>query len=115
MLEIRTLPIEQVRPNPRNARTHSKRQIRQIANSILAFGFVNPLLVDEGFNIIAGHGRWQASKQLGLDTVRAIVVAGLTVAKKRALALADNRVAEGAGWDRQRLAIEHLVHVIRRQ
>ena len=105
-LSVREILINQVKPNSHNLRTHSAKQIRQIANSIVAFGFRNPLLVSEDGELIAGHGRYQAAKLLGLAKVPVIVVAGLSPAKRRALAIADNKIAENAGWDRERLAIE---------
>ena len=93
-------------PNRRNARTHSTKQIGQIAASIKTFGFLVPIVVDEPRNIIAGHGRYAAAQKLGLDKVPVIAVSGLSPAKKRALALADNKIAENAGWDREILAVE---------
>src|SRR6266705_2802092 len=105
-LSVQTISIGQVKPNSGNSRTHSAKQIRQIANSIVAFGFRNPLLVSEDGELIAGHGRYQAAKLLGLAKVPVIVVAGLSPAKRRALAIADNKIAANAGWDRERLAIE---------
>jgi hypothetical protein len=93
-------------PNRRNARTHSKQQIGQIAKSIETLGFKIPILADEQYIIIAGEGRWKAAKLLGLRKVPAIVIQGLTAAKKRALALADNKISEHAGWDRQILSVE---------
>jgi DNA modification methylase len=106
MLSIRMTAIGALKPNARNARTHSKKQVRQIADSIQAFGFLVPVLVDENGLIVAGHGRYEAARLLGLETVPAIEVTGLSEAKRRALALADNKVAANAGWDRARLAIE---------
>jgi hypothetical protein len=103
---VRQVAIGQIKPNSKNARTHSTKQIRQIADSIVAFGFTNPLLVTEDGELIAGHGRYQAAKLLGLETVPVIVLAGLSPAKRRALAIADNKIAENAGWDRELLAIE---------
>jgi hypothetical protein len=103
---VQTMPLDQIKPNPRNPKTHSGKQIRQIANSIVGFGFTNPLLIDEHGELIAGHGRYQAAKLLGLTTVPVIVVDGLSRAKRRALAIADNKIAENSGWDRERLAIE---------
>jgi ParB/RepB/Spo0J family partition protein len=103
---VQTMPLDRIKPNPRNPKTHSAKQIRQIANSIVAFGFTNPLLVDEHGELIAGHGRYQAAGLLGLTTVPAIIVAGLSRAKRRALAIADNKIAENSGWDRERLALE---------
>jgi ParB-like nuclease domain len=91
------IAIDAVTPSARNARTHSKKQIRQIADSISAFGFLVPLLIDEGGVVIAGHGRYAAAKLLGLKQVPVIEVKGLSEAKRRALALADNKIAENAG------------------
>jgi len=105
-MHIQDMMIGRVKLNPRNARTHTARQIAQIAKSIRAFGFTNPLLVSEDAELIAGHGRYEAAKQLGLDTVPVIVVAGLSPARRRALAIADNRIAQNARWNRERLAIE---------
>ena len=100
------LPPEQITPNLKNTRTHSKKQIRQIAASIRELGFAAPVLIDENNVLIAGHGRVEAAKSLGMASIPAIVVEGLSDAKKRALMLADNRIAQSAGWDRERLAIE---------
>jgi DNA modification methylase len=93
-------------PYAGNARTHSAEQVAQIAASILEFGFVAPVLVDERGEIIAGHGRLMAAQSLGLETVPTIVRAGLTEAQKAALRLADNRIALNAGWDEALLAAE---------
>src|SRR5436190_6790209 len=106
MVDIRWIAIDKLMPNGRNARTHSKKQLRQIADSIAGFGFVVPILIDDDGVIIAGHGRHAAAKLLDLKQVPTIKVTGLSEAKRRALALADNRIAESAGWDRQRLAVE---------
>jgi ParB-like chromosome segregation protein Spo0J len=106
MTDIFWIAIDKLTPNGRNARTHSRKQIRQIADSIAAFRFVVPILTDDDNVIIAGHGRYAAAKLLGLKEVRAIKLRGLSEAKRRALALADNRIAENAGWDRELLAIE---------
>ena len=103
---IEWIPVEAVKPNARNARTHSKKQIRQIADSIATFGFLVPILVDERRVVIAGHGRYAAAKLLGHKKVPAIEVQVLSEAKRRALALADNKIAENAGWDRELLAAE---------
>src|SRR5262249_8062749 len=94
------------KPNARNARTHSRKQIRQIADSIATFGFLVPILVDEDGVVIAGHGRYAAAKLLGLKQVPAIKVRDLSEAKRRAFALADNKIAENAGWDRELLSAE---------
>ena len=108
---IRGLAVEYksvavLKPYHRNARTHSRKQIRQIAESISRFGFTNPVLVDDDLSIIAGHGRVEAAKLLGLVEVPCLRVSHLSVAEKRAYILADNRLAEKAGWDREILAIE---------
>jgi DNA modification methylase len=104
--EVVLSPTCSLRSNKRNARTHSKKQIRQIANSILRFGWTYPILIDENNVILAGHGRYQAALQLGLREVPVILITGLNDAEKRALALADNKVAANAGWDRAVLAAE---------
>jgi ParB-like chromosome segregation protein Spo0J len=105
-VRVQALSISQIKLNRRNSRTHSAKQIRQIANSIVAFGFTNPLLVTEDGTLIAGEGRYKAAQLLGLAEVPVIVLAGLSPARRRALAIADNKIAENAGWDRERLAIE---------
>jgi 16S rRNA G966 N2-methylase RsmD len=101
-----TIAISALKPYPRNARTHSRRQIKKIAASINRFGFVNPVLIDEGNRIIAGHGRVAAVKLLGWREVPTLRIEHLDEAEKRAYILADNRIAEEAGWDRETLAIE---------
>jgi DNA modification methylase len=105
-MQIEMLAVRALRPYPRNARTHSKKQIRQIASSIQRFGFTNPILVDDEKQIIAGHGRVQAAKLLGLEEVPTVRLSHLSEIDKRAYILADNRLAEMAGWDREVLAIE---------
>jgi hypothetical protein len=99
-------PIGRLTPYKNNARTHSKKQIRQIANSIKRFGFNNPVLVDDTGEIIAGHGRVEAAMLLGLAGVPILRLSHLSAAEKRAYILADNRLAEKAGWDKEILAIE---------
>lgn len=103
----------ELKPYERNARTHSPKQISQIAASIREFGFNNPVLVDCDGGIIAGHGRVEAAKKLGLETVPCVRLDHLTDAQKRAYILADNRLAEKAGWDREIIAIElqHLTEI----
>jgi len=93
-------------PDPRNARTHPKRQLEQISASIRTFGFTNPILIDETGRVIAGHGRLLAAKALGLVEVPTIELAGLSPAQARALRLADNKIALGAGWDLEILKLE---------
>ena len=105
-LAIEHIEPEKLRPYPRNARTHSKKQIRQIAASIKEFGWLNPVLADVHGQIIAGHGRVEAAKLLNLDTVPVIRIEGLTETQIRAYVIADNRLAEIAGWDEDILAKE---------
>lgn len=93
-------------PDPRNARTHPKRQIEQIVASIEAFGFTNPILADPEGRLIAGYGRLLAAKQAGLAEVPVIELSGLTEAQKKALRLADNKIALNAGWDVEILKLE---------
>jgi DNA modification methylase len=90
----------------RNTRTHSKKQIQQIAASVREFGFVNPIIVDENGEVIAGHGRLAAAKLLGLEKVPVVHLDHLSAEQKRAYRIADNRIAELAGWDEPLLAIE---------
>jgi DNA modification methylase len=105
---VSAVALEHIRPHPHNARTHSRKQIRQIADSIQAVGFASPVLIDEHGTLLAGHGRLEAAKLLAFKTVPAIVVDGLSEARKRALLLADNLIAQNAGWNRERLAEEFL-------
>jgi DNA modification methylase len=96
--------VRKLRPNKRNARTHPKKQIRQLANVIRQFGWTYPILVDEDFVIICGHARWEAAKELGLTNIPILVMRGLSDAEKLTLAIADNKIATNAGWDRSLLA-----------
>ena len=105
-LEVVYKPLSELTPDPRNARTHSKKQVEQIVASISAFGFTNPILADPEGNLIAGHGRLRAAKQMGLDTVPVITLDGLTEPQKKALRLADNKIALNAGWDTEILKLE---------
>jgi DNA modification methylase len=98
-LAVTYRPVSDLAPDPRNARTHSKRQINQITASINEFGFTNPILTDPEGHIIAGHGRLQAARAIGLGEVPTIVIEGLSEAQKRALRIADNKIALNAGWD----------------
>ncbi|PZW41820.1 DNA modification methylase [Humitalea rosea] len=92
-------PVAELRPHAGNARVHSAEQLEQIKASMLAFGFTNPLLVDEDGVLIAGHGRLEAASALGMTKVPVIVLRHLSAAQKEALRLADNRIAENATWD----------------
>src|SRR5690606_29362012 len=98
--------LDDLVPYARNARTHSEAQVAEIAGSIREFGFVNPVLIAEDGTLIAGHGRVLAARLLGMDTVPAITLAGLSDTQRRALVLADNRIALNAGWDEALLALE---------
>ena len=93
-------------PDPRNARTHPKRQITQLVQSIQQFGFTNPVLVDEAGVLIAGHGRLRAANELGLAEVPTITLEGLSDVQKKALRLADNKIALNAGWNLEILRLE---------
>jgi DNA modification methylase len=104
--QVRLVPLRNLKPSTRNARTHSKKQVNQIANSMVAFGWTYPILIDEHGNIIAGVGRYLAAQQLGLKKVPVTVMSGLNDAEKRALALADNKIAANSGWNRAVLAAE---------
>jgi DNA modification methylase len=105
-LRIEYLPLAELRPYERNARTHSADQVAQIAASMRAFGWTNPLLVDERGTIIAGHGRLMAAAELGLTEAPAIRLVGLSEQQQRALTLADNKLALNAGWNAELLAAE---------
>jgi DNA modification methylase len=105
-LAIEQIHISALKPYARNARTHSKKQVRQIADSIEAFGFNNAVLISNDNEIIAGHGRYEAAKLLKLPTIPCVRLGHLTPEQRRAYILADNKVALNAGWDAELLAIE---------
>jgi DNA modification methylase len=105
-LQIEYWPLARLIPYARNARTHSDAQVAEIAGSIRAFGFSNPILVGEEGDIIAGHGRLAAARQLALAEVPVIVLRDLTDIQRRQLVLADNRIAQNAGWDVAMLNLE---------
>ena len=106
--------IDEIKPYERNARIHSSKQIKQIMEAIKAFGFTNPLLIDDENNLIAGHGRLEAVKQLNIIDFKdkpikelpAIIITGLSEADKKALIIADNKIAENASWDYDLLQAE---------
>ena len=97
--DISRVGIDKLIPYINNAKQHTDEQITRIASSIREFGFVNPVLIDKEFNIIAGHGRVMAAKKLGLTEVPCVYVEGLTEAQRKAYILADNRLGELAEWD----------------
>jgi ParB-like nuclease domain len=104
--KIEVVQVSQLVPYKANARTHSREQIRKIAESIKRFGFCNPILIDDNYQLIAGHGRVEAAKILGLTEVPVLRLSHLSDVEKRSYLIADNRLAELAGWDRDVLAIE---------
>jgi DNA modification methylase len=105
-LQVEQWPIDRLIPFARNSRTHTDDQVAQVAASIAEFGFVNPILVGLNGVIIAGHARLLAARKLKLTEAPVIVLAHLTEAQRRALVIADNRLAEGAGWDEEMLRVE---------
>lgn len=104
--EQRIVPVEDLIPYALNSRTHSDEQVAQLAASIREFGFTNPVLIDEQNNLIAGHGRLLAARKLKLADVPAVVVTGLDDRKRRALVIADNKLALNSGWDMDALLVE---------
>jgi DNA modification methylase len=105
-LKVETALVSTLKPYIRNPRTHSEKQLRQIVDSIGTFGWTNPILIDAAGTVIAGHGRLEAAKRLRLEDVPVIRIEDMTEAQKRAYILADNKLAENAGWDRELLALE---------
>ena len=103
---LEAIQIDALIPYIRNSRTHSDAQVAQIAASIKEFGFTNPVLIDAGGGIIAGHGRVLAARKLGLSEVPCIRLSHLTATQARALVIADNKLAMNAGWDNDMLALE---------
>jgi len=104
--QVAERPISSLRPYVRNARTHSRKQVQQIAASISRFGFNNPVLISDDGEIIAGHGRVEAAKLLGWRSVPTMALSHLSERERRAYVLADNKLALNAGWDKEILAIE---------
>ncbi len=105
-LETTYKKLEELIPNPRNARTHSQKQIKKIAKSIQQFGFTTSILIDKENTIIAGHGRFEAAKLLNLEEVPVTTLANLSKEQIKAYMLADNKLAEEAGWDKEILQLE---------
>ncbi|WP_299084142.1 ParB/Srx family N-terminal domain-containing protein [uncultured Ruegeria sp.] len=98
--------LSSLRPYGNNSRTHSQSQINQIVASIREFGFTNPILIADDMTIVAGHGRFLAAEVLGLDKVPCVKLSGLSETKRRAYVIADNKLAEQAGWDKELLSLE---------
>ena len=105
-MKIQEIEIEKLIPYARNSRTHSDDQVAQIAASIKEFGWTNPILVDGEAGIIAGHGRLAAARKLGLKKIPVIELSHLSPTQKKALIIADNKLALNAGWDNDMLALE---------
>src|SRR4051812_9188948 len=104
--QVEHLALDALKPWARNARSHSPKQVRQIADSIRQFGFTNPVLIDHENTILAGHGRVQAARLLSLATVPCLRIENMTAQQKRAYVIADNKLALNAGWDEDLLAEE---------
>lgn len=104
--EMHLVPLSRLVPYVNNARTHSPEQITKLRSSLREFGFINPVIIDRDFNVIAGHGRIAAAKEEGMEEVPCVFVDYLTEAQKKAYILADNRMALDAGWDEEMLRIE---------
>lgn len=104
--QLEELAVARLKPHAHNARTHSPAQLRKLEASIRRFGFVNPVLVDDDDRIIAGHGRVAAATTMGMETVPVVRVSGMTEAERKAYVIADNRLAELAGWDDDLLRLE---------
>ena len=98
-MQIEQLSVDDLIPYAKNSRTHSAEQVAQIAASIREFGFTNPVLIDSEGGIIAGHGRVQAARKLGMTEVPCIMLDNLTELQKQAYIIADNKLALNAGWD----------------
>lgn len=105
IIEMRSL--SELKPDPRNSKTHPAKQLKQVMKSIDEFGWTNPILIDENDNVLAGHLRLEAAKKLELKQVPTIKLLHMSPAQKRAYIIADNRIAENGGWDRKLLALEH--------
>lgn len=103
---LQLIDIDKLIPYINNARTHSKEQIKQIQASLREFGFINPILIDDDYNIIAGHGRVLAAEAEGIKKIPCILVKHLSEAQKKAYVIADNKLALNAGWDMDLLKIE---------
>lgn len=103
---VQEVALAELKPYERNAKLHPEEQIQKIAKSIEEFGFVNPVLIDENKNVIAGHGRIEAAKRIGLEKVPCVYVEGLTDEQRRAYILADNKIFELGAWNDLNLKTE---------
>lgn len=104
--KVQEVAIERLKPYERNAKIHSEEQVRKIADSIREFGFISPCIIDGDYNLIAGHGRVEASKALGLESVPCLFIEGLTDEQRRAYILADNKLTEMGSWDKTLVSME---------
>ena len=104
--ELQLVPLDKLVPYQNNARTHSPEQINKLRSSLREFGFINPVIIDRNYGIIAGHGRVMAAKEEGIEEVPCVFVDYLTEAQKKAYIIADNRMAMDAGWDEELLRVE---------
>ena len=104
--EFQLVDINKLVPYANNARTHNKEQILKLRSSLREFGFVNPVIIDKEYNVLAGHGRIEAAKEEGIAEVPCVYADHLTEAQKKAYILADNRMALDAGWDDELLSVE---------
>lgn len=104
--EMQLVPIGKLVPYANNARTHSPEQINKLRSSLREFGFINPVIIDRDFGVIAGHGRILAAKEEGITEVPCVFADHLTEAQKKAYIIADNRMAMDAGWDEELLRVE---------
>ena len=104
--EFKLVNVELLVPYANNPRTHSKEQIKKLESSLREFGFINPLIIDREYNVLAGHGRLSAAKAEGYKEVPCVFVEDLSEAQKKAYIIADNRMALDAGWDEELLAVE---------
>ena len=104
--ELQLVPISKLVPYVNNARTHSPEQILKLRSSLREFGFINPVIIDRDYGVIAGHGRIAAAKEEGITEVPCVFAGHLTEAQKKAYIIADNRMAMDAGWDEELLRVE---------
>ena len=104
--ELQLVSVDKLIPYINNARTHSPEQVKKLRASLREFGFINPVIVDRDFNVIAGHGRILAAKEEGITEVPCVFADHLTEAQKKAYIIADNRMAMDAGWDEELLRVE---------
>lgn len=105
-LQIENLKLDDIYAYKNNAKKHPESQVQQIISSVTKFGFNNPILIDENNEIIAGHGRFMAAQVMNLETVPTVKLSHLTDAQKRAYRLADNKIAENGGWNKELLSLE---------